>query len=86
MLFLAEGSVRGDVSSDQKAAMQAWFGPMVDDGVLQAGWLDHDRNRVWLVLSAEEQAAVETRLDALPLVTTRQVEFEVFRVEPVRFR
>lgn len=86
MLFVAEGSIKREIAQDQKTAVQAWLGPMVDAGVLQAGWLDHEGQKVWMVLSADKQAAVEERLAHLPVSIDGQVEFEVFRVSALRFR
>ena len=86
MLFVAQGSIRSEVAADQKAAVQAWLGPMVDAGVLQAGWLDRDGRKVWMVLSAATPSELEERLGNLPVVATRQVEFALFPVMALRYR
>jgi hypothetical protein len=51
MLIFAEGTVHQTLSDVERAAVQAWIGPMVDDGLMHAGYINIARDRVWILLS-----------------------------------
>jgi hypothetical protein len=51
MLIFAEGTVHQTLSDVERAAVQAWIGPMVDDGLTHGGYINIARDRVWILLS-----------------------------------
>lgn len=86
MLFQAEGTANQSIEGDEQSATWAWLGPMVDDGFLQTGYTDVGGRRVWMYLSAPDQATVEQRLADLPIVRDGSVTFKVTGVTALRFR
>jgi hypothetical protein len=85
MLILAEGTIHRPVEGVERAAAEAWLGPMVDDGFLHAGYLDLVGNRMWMFLSSPDIAAANQRLDDLPVVRDGSVTFTVRPVTALRF-
>jgi hypothetical protein len=86
MLFQAEGTATRVIAGDEQSATWAWLGPMVDDGFLQTGYTDAPGRRVWMYLSAPDQATVEQRLADLPICRDGSVTFTVTAVTALRFR
>jgi hypothetical protein len=86
MLILAEGTIHRPVEGDQRAAVQAWLGPMVDEGFLQHGYLDAGASRLWMFLSSPDMEAATRRLDDLPVVRDGSVSFFTRPVTALRFR
>jgi hypothetical protein len=86
VLILAEGMVHRPVVGDQLAAVRAWFGPMVDSGFMQSGYVDGAGTRLWLVLSSASLGEAEQRLEDLPVVRDGSVSFTTVAVTAVRFR
>jgi hypothetical protein len=85
MLILAEGTVHAALPEPDKAAMQAWLGPMVDAGMLQSGFLDTTASHVWMILTADDLDSANRRLDDLPAVRSGQVSFTTRPVTALRF-
>ncbi len=86
MLILVEGTIHRPVVGDDLAAVEAWLGPMVDDGFLQSGFLDHEVQRLWLIVSSPTRAAAHERLDDLPVVRDATLSYTTTAVTAVRFR
>jgi hypothetical protein len=86
MLILAEGTILQPVAGDERAAVQAWLGPMVDGGFLQSGYIDAVGNRLWMVLSSPDLAYAMQRLGDLPVVRDGSVSFTTHTVAALRFR
>jgi len=86
VLILAEGRIHRPVQGDELDAVRAWFGPMVDTGFMQGGYVDVAGSRLWLVLVSETLADADQRLDDLPVVSDGSVSFTTVRVQAVRFR
>jgi hypothetical protein len=85
MLFIADGHIGQPIRDDERAAVAAWLGPMVDAGFLQAGYLDAPGQRVVMILSAPDRVDVEERLADLPIVRDQRVSFTVSPVTALRF-
>jgi hypothetical protein len=85
MLFLAEGAIHHALAGEERSAAQAWLGPMVDGGFLQSAYIDHSRQRMWMVLSSDTREAAEQRLGDLPVVRYALVTFVMTEVSAVRF-
>jgi hypothetical protein len=86
MLILAEGTIHGSIPTDEQTAMRAWFGPMVDEGFLQNGYLDQAGSRLWMYLSSPDLASAERRLGDLPAVRDGFLTFTTTVVTALRFR
>jgi hypothetical protein len=86
MLILAEGTIHRPVEGDQRAAAEAWLGPMVDEGFLQHGYIDIGANRLWMFLSSPDMQTATQRLDDLPVVRDGSVSFVNRPVTALRFR
>jgi hypothetical protein len=86
MLILAEGTIHRSVTGDDRTAVQAWLGPMVDDGFLLDGYLDVAGNRLWMVISSAGLGEAKQRLDDLPVVRDGSVSFVTSAVTAMRFR
>jgi len=86
MLILAEGTVRRPLEDDERAAVWAWLGPMVDAGFMQSGYINTVGDRVWLVLSTTDVDTATERLADLPAVHDGSVSFSTIEVTAVRFR
>ena len=50
MLIFAEGTVNEPLSDVERAAVRAGWGPMVDEGFIQSGYINMARDRVWIVV------------------------------------
>jgi hypothetical protein len=85
MLILAEGTIHRELIGEEQSAAQAWLGPMVDGGFLQSAYIDHERRRMWMVLSSETREAAEQRLGDMPIVRESTVSFTLTVVSAVRF-
>jgi hypothetical protein len=85
MLILAEGTIHRELIGEEQSAAQAWLGPMVDGGFLQSAYIDHERRRMWMVLSSETRGAAEQRLGDMPIVRESTVSFTLTVVSAVRF-
>jgi hypothetical protein len=85
MLILAEGTVHRPVEGQERTAAEAWLGPMVDEGFLQAGYVDASGERVWMVISATDRAAAQRRLADLPVVREGLVSFRTTHITALRF-
>jgi hypothetical protein len=86
MLILAEGTVHRPVEGDEEAAVWAWFGPMVDAGFMQSGFINTVGDRVWLVLSSTDIDTCAQRLADLPVARNGSVSFSTTEVTAMRFR
>jgi hypothetical protein len=86
MLILAEGTMHRSIAGDERTAVQAWLGPMVDDGFLRDGYLDVAGNRLWMLISSGSLCAAKQRLDDLPVVRDGSVSFVTTAVTAMRFR
>lgn len=86
MLFIAECFLEGQVSDEEHLATQAWLGPMVDEGMLEAGWIDFEKRWVWMALSAPDRDVVDQRLRNLPVAAGRKARFAITPVHALRFR
>jgi hypothetical protein len=86
MLILAEGTIQHPVAGDERTAVQAWLGPMVDGGFLQSGYVDVVGNRLWMVLSSPDLDYAVQRLGDLPVVRNGSVSFTTHAVTALRFR
>jgi hypothetical protein len=85
MLFVAEGTIHRQLIGEEQSAAQAWLGPMVDGGFLQSAYIDHLRQRMWMVVSSEARDDAEQRLLDLPVVRDGTVTFALTAVSAVRF-
>lgn len=85
MLFIAEGQIREPIEPGEHTIAAAWLGPMVDSGLLQAGYLDPAGQRVVLILAAPDHLEIEQRLHDLPVVRDQKVRFTVTQVTALRF-
>jgi hypothetical protein len=83
MLIFAEGTVRQTLSDVERAAVQAWIGPMVDDGLMHAGYINIARDRVWILLSRPTSRLPHSGL--LPVVRDGAVSFSTTEVRAMRF-
>jgi hypothetical protein len=85
MLILAEGTIHRPLVGEEQSAAAAWLGPMVDGGFLHSAYIDHARERMWMVLSSENKADAEKRLGDMPIVRDHTVTFTMTAVSAVRF-
>jgi hypothetical protein len=85
VLILAEGIVRDPLTPEFRREIEAWLGPMMDDGFLRGGYVDSAGRRVWMVLSADTHPDVIGRLGDLPVVRRGLLSFTTTAVTPVRF-
>ena len=85
MLILAEGTVRDPLTPDRRREIEAWLGPMMDDGFLRGGYVDPEGRRVWMVLAADTHLDVVGRLGDLPAVRNGLLSFTTTTVTPLRF-
>jgi hypothetical protein len=85
MLILAEATIHRELIGEEQTVAQAWLGPMVDGGFLQSAYIDHERKRMWMVLSSETREAAEQRLSDLPSVRDSTITFTLTVVSAVRF-
>lgn len=85
MLILAEGTVREPLTPELRREIEAWLGPMMDDGFLRGGYVDAAGRRVWLVLSADTHLDAVGRLGDLPAVRSGLLSLTTTTVTPVRF-
>ena len=85
MLFIAEGQIREPIESGDHTVAAAWLGPMVDSGLLHAGYLDPAGQRVVLILSAPDRLEIDQHLSDLPIVRDQKVRFIVTQVTALRF-
>ena len=58
---------------------------MVDSGLLHAGYLDPNGQRVLLILSAPDRRKIDQHLSDLPSVQDQKVSFTVTQVTALRF-
>jgi hypothetical protein len=86
MLILVEGTIHRRVGGEERTAVQAWLGPMVDDGFLQSGYLDTAGSRLWMIVSSSRLDAAKRRLNDLPVVRDGSVSFTTVPVTALRFR
>jgi hypothetical protein len=86
MLILVEGSIHRPVTGDERTAVRAWLGPMVDDGFLQHGYLDSTGERLWMIVSSPSLERAQKRLNDLPVARDGSVSFETAHVTALRFR
>jgi hypothetical protein len=84
MLILAEGTINREVTGDELAAVEAWFGAMADSGFLQSGYVDLPRNRLFLFISSDDLETAEHRLGDLPVVRDGSVTFSPHAVTALR--
>lgn len=84
MMFIVEGTVHHQVPAEEQRASSAWLGPMADRGFLHGGWVDAGRRRVWMVVSAEDQAEAQERIGDLPVARDGSVSFTLTHVEALR--
>jgi hypothetical protein len=85
MLILAEGTIHHQVEGAEQIAAGAWLGPMVDAGVLHAGYHQDDTGRVLMILAAESLRDIDRRLLDLPVVRNGSVSFQTSRLTALRF-
>ncbi|MDP9165512.1 MAG: hypothetical protein M3O32_05560 [Actinomycetota bacterium] len=85
MLILAEGTIRRPIPDAERTAVQAWFGPMIDGGFMQSGYVDAAGGRCWMLLSSPTLADAQQRLGDLPVVRDRSVTFTTTKVHALRF-
>lgn len=85
MLILAEGTIHRPVVSDDRAAAEAWLGPMVDAGFLQQGYVDTAGSRLWMVIASTSIDAARQWLNDLPVVRDGSVSFATVHVTALRF-
>jgi hypothetical protein len=86
VLILAQGELTEALADEQLAALHAWFGPMVDDGFLQGGYVSAERRHVWMFVAAPDFAAVRQRMNDLPLVADGTIKISLTAVTALRFR
>ncbi|MCW2492138.1 MAG: hypothetical protein JWN47_1502 [Frankiales bacterium] len=86
MLIMAEGTIHHRLSSEERQAVLAWLGPMVDEGFMINGYLSGAADRLWMVVSAETRAAAIQRMADLPMVQDGSVTFVTTLVTAMRFR
>ena len=80
MLMIAEGTLDQPVTDQEHRMAAAWLVPMINAGFLHGGWIDTTDHRVWLVISAENLAEAQQRLDGLPFARDGLVSFALTRV------
>lgn len=85
MLILAEGTIHHHVEGSDHIAAGAWLGPMIDAGVLHAGYHQEDTGRIILILAAESLKSIDRRLLDLPVVRNGSVTFRTSRLTALRF-
>jgi hypothetical protein len=86
MMILAEGTVHRPLEDDERAAVWAWFGPMVDSGFMSYGVMSTAGDRIWLVLSSTDVDTATQRLADVPVVRDGSITFSATEVTPVRYR
>ena len=84
MLLIVEGTVHRPLAGERRRVASAWLGPMVDDGFVHGGWVDHGSTRVWMVVSAADETEAQERLADLPVARDGSVSFTVTPVEALR--
>lgn len=85
MLILAEGTIHRPVQGEERTAVEAWLGPMVDDGFLVHGYLEISGNRIWMILSSPDYDSARMRLADLPAVHDGSCTFTTTAVSGLRF-
>jgi hypothetical protein len=81
MLMIAEGTLPNPVTVQKHREAAAWLVPMIDAGFLHGGWIDVTEQRLWLVISALDQAEAQQRLEGLPFAQDGSVSFTLTRVK-----
>jgi hypothetical protein len=81
MLMIAEGTLHHPVTDQEHRAATAWLVPMLDAGFLHGGWMETTEQRLWLVISAQDLADAEQRLEGLPFVRDGTATFTLTRVK-----
>ena len=80
MLIIAEGTLHHPVTEQEHRMAAAWLVPMIDAGFLHGGWIDTADQRLWLVISAQDLAEAQQRLDGLPFARDGSASFTLTRV------
>jgi hypothetical protein len=86
MLIMAEGTISPDADCREDAVLEAWLGPMVDEGFIHNGYVRLADRRVWLVLSSPDLGDADRRLSDLPEVRNGSLAFTTTTVTALRFR
>ena len=81
MLMIAEGTLNRPVTDQEHRMATAWLVPMLDAGFLHGGWMDTTEQRLWLVISATDQAEAQQRLDGLPFARDGLASFTLTRIK-----
>jgi muconolactone delta-isomerase len=62
---------------------QAAVGNLMEEGVVEAGYLSADRSRSWMVLRADSQERAHTIMESLPFYPFMTMEYTpLFDVQP----